>query len=370
MLRKFSVENFKCFQGKFVLDLSKPGNYAFNHDCIKDGVVGKAAIYGINGIGKSNFGLALFDIINHLTDKFKEPNRYNQFINRVGVKPYAFFEYEFQFGDSILTYNYSKLDVDHLVTESLSINGTEMLYYNFQTKDGFSLFEGSETLNLSGESGISRVKYVMNTALLSDNNKNNNTLKAFRDFVNKMLFFSSLRTNMFIGFRSGGDSIEKIIIEANRVKDFEEFLNGQGLKLKLDVLNISGVPRIVIQYRKSSAPYFDVCSTGMSSLILLYSWLITLGDCSFVYIDEFDAFYHYELAETIIKELKKYPNTQIIVSTHNTDLMNNDLMRPDCYYVLTDEKIDSLNHLTEKDLRFAHNLQKMFKEGAFEEDSK
>lgn len=54
MLRKFSVENFKNFQGKFVFDLSKPGNYAFNTDCIRNGVVDKAAIYGINGIGKSN----------------------------------------------------------------------------------------------------------------------------------------------------------------------------------------------------------------------------------------------------------------------------------------------------------------------------
>ena len=52
---------------------------------------------------------------------------------------------------------------------------------------------------------------------------------------------------------------------------------------------------------------------------------------------------------------------------HRRDLMNNDLMRPDCYFVLTDEKIDSLNRLTEKDLRLAHNLQKLFKAHAFDE---
>ena len=70
---------------------------------------------------------------------------------------------------------------------------------------------------------------------------------------------------------------------------------------------------------------------------------------------------------TAIEELKNFKNTQIIVTTHNTDLMNNDLMRPDCYFVLTNEKIDSLNRLTDNDLRFAHNLQKMFKAHAFDE---
>jgi AAA15 family ATPase/GTPase len=90
-----------------------------------------------------------------------------------------------------------------------------------------------------------------------------------------------------------------------------------------------------------------------------------MDECSFVYIDKFDAFYHYELSEIIINELKKFNYTQIIVTTHNTDLLNNDLMRPDCYFVLTNNKIESLNRLTEKDIRFAHNLQKMFKSGAF-----
>lgn len=367
MLKKFSVENFKGFQGKFVLDLSRPGNYAFNQECIKNGIVSKAAIYGINGIGKSNLGLAIFDIVNHLTDKQKEPQRYLNYINCNGVKPYAYFEYELQFGGDELVYKYSKADSDHLVTESLSINGVEMLYYNFQTREGFSLFPGSQTLNLSDDSGISRVKYIMNTAILDENDNNNSVFKSFKEFVNKMLFFSSLRSNMYMGFKNGGDSIERIIIEANKVKDFEKYLNDQGLNIKLGVESVMGVPRIVILYRKKSKPYFDVCSTGMSSLILWYSWYIYLEKCSFVFIDEFDAFYHYELAEKIIRDLKQFKDIQIIVTTHNTDLMNNDLMRPDCYFVLTDEKIDSLNRLTEKDLRLAHNLQKLFKAHSFDE---
>ena len=56
---------------------------------------------------------------------------------------------------------------------------------------------------------------------------------------------------------------------------------------------------------------------------------------------------------------------QVILTTHNTDLLSNDLLRPDCFFWLRDEKISSLADLTEKEIRKAHNLQKMFKAGAF-----
>ena len=368
MLKKFRIENFKGFKTRFTLDLSKPGNYGFNTDCIRNGIVDKCAIYGINGIGKSNLGLAIFDIVNHLTEKNKEIGKYNEnYLNLDGSKPYASFEYEFQFGEDTLLYKYSKSGFATLVEESLSINDKEMLYYDYRAKKGYSNFKGSEFLNLESNSANSRVKFIMGTAVLSDDDKENAVLLKFKEFIDHMLLFYSLRTNGFIGYKEGGDLLEKIIIEAGKLEGFERFLNSQGLHTHLVSVDTPEGKRIYFQHKNGLMHYFKECSTGMESLILLYSWLIQLEQCSFVYIDEFDAFYHYELAERIVKELKTFKDTQIIVTTHNTDLMSNDLLRPDCYFVLTDEKIDSLNRLTEKDLRLAHNLQKMFKAGAFNE---
>ena len=45
--------------------------------------------------------------------------------------------------------------------------------------------------------------------------------------------------------------------------------------------------------------------------------------------------------------------------------MSNDLLRPDCYFLLKDNKIKAISDLTEKELRQAHNLQQMYKAGAF-----
>lgn len=368
MLRKFTVENFKSFKDKITFDLSNPNNYSFNESSIRNGIVNNGAIFGINGIGKSNFGLALFDIVNTLTDKYKKIESYSNFINLNSNKPFAYFEYEFLFNGSVLVYKYSKRNVNELVSESLSIDGKELIFYDYRENKGFSTIQGSENLILNIKSFNSRVKYIMNTNLLSDNDDISKTLILFKDFVDRMLLFYSLRSNDFIGYADKGESLSSIIIQKNKVKEFEDLLNSQGLNLKLvGAKTVDGRDELLIKYENGLASFFKVCSTGMSALALFFSWLIELENCSLVYIDEFDAFYHYELAEKIIEIIKKHKNTQIFVSTHNTDLLSNDLLRPDCYFILTNGQLVSLNNCTEKELRLAHNLQKMFKAGAFTE---
>ena len=61
----------------------------------------------------------------------------------------------------------------------------------------------------------------------------------------------------------------------------------------------------------------------------------------------------------------KTSGVQVFTTTHNTDLMSNDLLRPDCYFLLENNSIKAISELTEKELRQAHNLQKMYKAGAF-----
>ena len=90
-----------------------------------------------------------------------------------------------------------------------------------------------------------------------------------------------------------------------------------------------------------------------------------MEQASFVFIDEFDAFYHFEFSESVQKRLGKISGVQIFTTTHNTDLMSNDLLRPDCYFLLKDNKIKAISDLTEKELRQAHNLQQMYEAGAF-----
>ena len=80
---------------------------------------------------------------------------------------------------------------------------------------------------------------------------------------------------------------------------------------------------------------------------------------------EFDAFYHYELSESIVAMLEKMPDTQVILTSHNTNLLSNRIMRPDCYFILTGERITNLANATTRELREGHNLEKLYMSGEF-----
>lgn len=99
MLKKFSVENFKGFQDKITFDIGLPNNYNFNSEIIENGYVTKEIINGINSSGKSNLGLAVFDIITHLTEKQKLLSSYDFYLNMSGRKSFAEYEYTFVFDD-------------------------------------------------------------------------------------------------------------------------------------------------------------------------------------------------------------------------------------------------------------------------------
>ncbi|CCX68134.1 sMC domain-containing protein [Prevotella sp. CAG:255] len=107
-----------------------------------------------------------------------------------------------------------------------------------------------------------------------------------------------------------------------------------------------------------------VASTGTLNLELQYYWLKEMGNATFVFVDEFDAFYHYELSYTICKLLFKGKH-QAFVTTHDTFLLTNDLLRPDCFFILKNNEINAICDLTDKELRFGHNLEKLYRGGTF-----
>ena len=80
MLKKFSVENFKGFHNKLTFDL-EADNFDFNPEVIENNCISKGIIYGVNGSGKSNLGLAIFDIIIHLTERQKLIHSYDFYLN-------------------------------------------------------------------------------------------------------------------------------------------------------------------------------------------------------------------------------------------------------------------------------------------------
>ena len=146
MLKKFAAENFKAFSERIELDLGSPGSYEFNSEAVKteERIISKAIIYGFNGCGKSVLGLALFDIIIHLTDKEKGLNDYTPYLNLNSPEgSSAKFEYTFMFKGTEVQYSYEKASLEGLQKEELKIGGRTVLEYDFRNHEGYSHLEGT-----------------------------------------------------------------------------------------------------------------------------------------------------------------------------------------------------------------------------------
>lgn len=368
MLTKFSVSNFKGFNTELIFDLKDTNGYAFNNESIKNGVVKNALVYGPNGVGKSNLGLAVFDIIGHLTDKESNEVSYSFFLNALSDSKTANFRYEFVFNSCEVIYSYSKTDHQTIIYESFLINGQELAHIDRNVSDEAKIcFKGTETLkrNLTNQN-LSLLKYIINNSEL-DKNEENECFVKFFEFIEGMLFFRSLQENMYLGLESGSRKIATDIIEKGNVSDLEKFLNKAGVDCKLTVVKESEKEVLAFNFNGKTISFYKIASQGTRSLTLFYFWLQRLREksrVSFLFIDEFDAFYHHELSALIVQELKK-TDSQFILTTHNTSIMTNDLLRPDCYFLMNKESIKSLAKCTSKELREAHNIEKMYKAGTF-----
>ncbi|MDO5380452.1 MAG: AAA family ATPase [Acidaminococcaceae bacterium] len=370
MLKEFKVMGFKNFKEELFFDLGTARNYEFNSDVVKNGVVKTALVYGINGSGKSNLGYAIFDLIGHLTDKRKTIDKYDLYLNLEKDIKKASFYYKFQFGKDILEYHYEKKSYVELTREIIKINGNVVIDYNHELRNltiPIINLRGAENLNSNlGNSKISFVKYLSNNTKLDNRVKENRIFNKFIGFVDNMLFFRSLKTNEYQGFMNSNSFIHNEIVKHGKLNEFQKFLSEN--KLNYDLATEHRDDKEVIVCKFSTGKTVDlgkIYSTGTEALSLFFYWKIFFEKISFVFIDEFDAFYHYEIAKNIIEVIKQTKGLQGVMTTHNTDVMSNDLLRPDCYFILNENKISSLADATEKELRCAHNLQKMYKAGAF-----
>jgi hypothetical protein len=181
-----------------------------------------------------------------------------------------------------------------------------------------------------------------------------------------MLWFRSVENNSYIGYLKGGEAITTNIIKNGMVSSFNKFLNDVGIKSDLQVIKDAlGNEIIANKFTNKLLPFWETASSGTHALTLFFYWSQKFMDVSFLFIDEFDAFYHTELSEYILKLISHRKGFQTIFTTHNTALMTNSILRPDCYFILSNNNLKPLTNCTERELREGHNLEKMYRNGEF-----
>jgi hypothetical protein len=381
MLKRFALRNYKNFRDEIAIDFGNVAGYQFSTDCISDGMIAKMLIYGRNATGKSNLGKAIMDIGYTI---FARP-RYVEngvFLNADSDEDTAEFSYTFSFDDVELIYRYTRFSNQELRDEELIIKGVSIFKcdflngkYNFDNlkcvdaesanKDIYlQALEGGEAEEDNIELKLPFLRWLIGNVAL----KNDSILIRLSNYVRKMTMIT-VGNDMPYRLRRMSIVWQEYLEKSDGLQDLEDFLNAMGIECKLILKKLPDGQREMYFAHERLVPFYENASSGTLVLVDLYFRLVPkVRDASFVYLDEFDAFYHYEMAENVIKFFKrKYPCCQMIMTTHNTNLMTNRLMRPDCMFILSRRgSLTALCNATMRELREGHNLEKMYISGEFE----
>lgn len=383
MLKRFSLRNYKNFKDDISINFDDIAGYQFSNDCITDGMISKMLIYGRNATGKTNLGKALMDIV-YIIFVYVGLDRMDEgsFLNADSSEDVAIFSYTFQFDEHEVIYRYARYANFVLRDEELTIDQKTIYHcdflngqYNFDNLRDVdaeiinierykqSFLQGEERPRETTEYQVPFFRWLISNAAL----KSDSIFLKLSDYIKRMDMMTvsqGLRRS-----RRNYDVFFKSLENLSALREFEEFLNVMGIECRLALRKLPDGQRELYFEHQRLVPFFENASSGTLALVELYRRCVVAGrGASLLYLDEFDAFYHYEMAENIIKFFKKkYPKCQIIMTTHNTNLMTNRLMRPDCLFILsTRGTLTALCNATPRELREGHNLEKMYISGEFE----
>ena len=370
MLKRFAVSNFRGFASEIELKLDGASDYQFNTNLVSEGFVKNALVYGKNGSGKTSLLRAMAHIVPVLTDLFFSPTLVsnmdcgNSDSDPTGL---AIFTYDlFVEGEEII-YCFAKdrtgLQYEKVFSQGELVLSTEggKRYVN---EAFFPELKQTAWANFY-DGRISLVKYLGRSGIKMEHG----TLLKIIGFAETFLLVRSvIDGNEFAGFTTQTGSMVLPLLEPKNLKEFEEFLHNCGVNYHLQVEKTQDpmTPNLKVVFQKEKRNFFDVASSGTRYLMLVFYWIKKIGDqVSLLCIDEFDAYFHDDCARFVFELLAK-TKCQVILTTHKTALMINHVARPDVLFNLENGSISSFSSLAgDRELREAHNMEKLYRSGAF-----
>ena len=373
MLRKFEVKNYKNFKETISVDFTNVHDYRYNEYCVKNDLISKMIIYGKNAEGKSNLGSAIFDMINDVQMGrnpyfYRNDQRLYKNANAKDSDLVEFF-YSFQFDDDIVNYEYKKKDAYNTVFERLSLNDQTVFYYDLENEEqdfsnlgviNANELNWEEFFESSNDDTESTRPTALRYIVYNTVQKDGSIIYKLTQFIKGIRYTSSLNANVRFHF-----PFDEYFEEQEELDKFEKFLNDYGVKCKLVMLEQpDGKKELYFDYAKP-LHFASNLSSGTLALTRFYIQYLIRSKPTFVFMDEFDAFYHYELSEKMVELLEKEFDCQVVLTSHNTDLLSNSIMRPDCFMILSNGKLTPICEATNRELRQGHNLEKLYKNGEF-----
>ena len=352
MLKRFSMENYGVYGNKLVLDLTNVREDIDRHpEMIKDGIVNKGFFFDNKVLTQSPFGQGLFDIVGRLTDDQTTMHRVLQEYDDENIN----FEYLFCFDGIDVEFKYTRTGF-LLIKEILTIDGQEII----NTETGGAYNEYLKVPNEELTKGISWVKTI-GQFVDPELNEINAAYAKLLSFAHRMLYIDNLDLINYVGMTKGFQDVVGYFCENNRHKKLMQFLEALGMDYNLEVREDKGIR---ILWDKKAGLFSETVSSGTLRLMSLFYWLLKIkesGGCKFFYINGFDCFLHHLVSKELFDMLKEMDCQVMVNFMTNTSLVSNYRSRPDTCFILHDDKIVSLDEITDYKLRNAHDVEKVFR---------
>ena len=376
MLTKITLDNFKSFKNKTVVDLTKT-NYTILPQNVADNGVLKGCIFvGANASGKSTIILAVKLLLDLL---FSERNiNSGMFLCMFGDSNKYSLSYEFLIENKTIRYSFEVDVAKKMISELLHIDNELLLQrMGLSAK---SYIADSNGINYD-EEDVGKDSLFLRTLYFNTKFASNSTLGSWMDYLKKSFY-----VNMFKGeivsygkrdmtiatyLDNGGcDVINNFFDEYNFEQKVEFVHSTSGGKISFVAGEDEDVKAVFFKRKgiEVPIPFFEESLGNQNLLRILPVFLSAINNGGMLLIDEFSSGFHNELESLLVRYfMEKANHAQMLFVSHSTNLLSNSILRPDQEYSVEfqDQNGSTVKRFSSEQPRSAQNIEKMYVSGVF-----
>lgn len=368
MLTKMYLTNFLSFADRTEFDFTASKYSILEKTNVYDGVLKGALFAGANAAGKSNALRGISFLIKLINGEGADFQYYRCYFSK---NPIMITEYEFCFNGKKLIYKIECNVKRSSISEEVMIDGISVLKRSGNTGE----------LRI-GDNVTIDDKLDMDTLFLRTASFNTGrfpqepTLRALMEYLQNSYVIDGYHKNAPFGDtitkyveRNGVETINKYLenFHYDFVVEYGSESEGAGVKVSVGQDN-----KMVFLKRKSFPIPNAIFNESQGNQVfadMLPDIIRVIENPGILVIDEFGNSLHNKLAEKIIKFfMEKASGSQLFVTSHDTNLLSNSILRPDQINILTFMGADGscVKRVSEFKPREAQNLEKMYLGGMFE----
>lgn len=376
MLTKITLDNFKSFKNKTVVDLTKT-NYTILPQNVADNGVLKGCIFvGANASGKSTIILAVKLLLDLL---FSERNiNSGMFLCIFGDSNKYSLSYEFLIENKIIRYSFEVDVAKKMISESLYIDNELLLQrMGLSAK---SYIADSNGINYD-EEDVGKDSLFLRTLYFNTKFASNSTLGSWMDYLKKSFY-----VNMFKGeivsygkrdmtiatyLDNGGCEVINNFFDEYNFEQKVEFVHStSGGKISFVAGEDEDVKTVFFKRKgiEVPIPFFEESLGNQNLLRILPVFLSAINNGGMLLIDEFSSGFHNELESLLVRYfMEKANHAQMLFVSHSTNLLSNSILRPDQEYSVEfqDKNGSTVRRFSSEQPRSAQNIEKMYVSGVF-----